>query len=252
MKIDFPSAHHIRQQRQLWQTAFGDTDAFLDIFFRTAYSPNRCRCILIDEEIAAILYWIDCSLKDQKLAYIYAVVTHPGHRGKGLCRMLMEDTHSLLRSRGYSGAVLVPQQEGLRKMYAGMGYRNAGSLNCFTCTAGEMPVPLRSVGPEEFSTVRRKMLPENAVIQEEDGLAFLAEQLQFYAGDGFLLAAYSDNERLFVPELLGDPSAAPGILQALGFNQGNFRTPSGEIPFAMFCPLSDSAIVPAYFGFAFD
>ena len=252
MKIDFPAPHHLPQQRRLWQDAFGDTDAFLDSFFQTAYSADRCRCVFMGEDIAAILYWIDCTVKNQKLAYIYAVVTHPGHRGKGLCRMLMDNTHSLLRSQGYAGAILVPQKESLRKMYAGMGYRNAGSLTCFSCGASDLPVSLRAVGPAEFAALRRTHLPENAVIQEGDGLVFLAQQLQFYAGANFLLAAYGENGILSVPELLGDASAAPGILKALGYSQGNFRIPGSSIPFAMFHPLTDTAISPSYFGFAFD
>lgn len=252
MKIDYPAPHHMDQQRALWQNAFGDTDAFLDSFFRTAYAPDRCRCVLDGDTIAAILYWIDCSVKNQKLAYIYAVVTHPDHRGKGLCRMLMEDTHDLLRCRGYSGAALVPQQEGLRKMYAGMGYRNAGSLNCFRCTCAGAPVSLRAVGADEFAALRRKMLPENAVIQEGAGLAFLSEQLQFFAGDNLLLAAYGENGILSVPELLGGECFASGILNTLGYAMGQFRAPGGDTPFAMFHPLTDSAITPAYFGFAFD
>ena len=252
MQIDFPSLHHMQQQRSLWQTAFGDTDAFLDSFFRTAYAPDRCRCVLEGDEIAAILYWIDCSLGKQQLAYIYAVVTHPSHRGKGLCRLLMEDTHRLLYSRGYAGAVLVPQKESLRKMYEGMGYCDAGSLTVFSCTAAASPVPLRAVGPAEFASLRRKMLPENAVIQEGEGLAFLAEQLQFYAGDNVLLAAYGENGILSVPEFLGDKTNAPGILKALNHSRGKFRMPGGTTAFAMFHPLTDSVNPPAYFGFAFD
>lgn len=252
MKIDFPSARHMIQQRALWHEAFGDTDWFLDCFFRTAYSPDQCRCVIIVDEIAAILYWIDCTVADQKLAYIYAVVTHPMHRGKGLCRMLMTDTHNLLRSRGYAGAILVPQQEGLRKMYAGMGYQDVGSLTQFSCSAADTPIPLRAIGPSEFARLRRTMLPQNSVIQEGAGLAFLSEQLQFYAGDGFICAAYGENNVLSVPELLGDHAAAPGILKALNHSRGNFRFPGGNTRFAMFCPLTDWAVTPSYFGFAFD
>ena len=252
MKIDFPSSHHICQQRGLWKTAFGDTDSFLDCFFRTAYTHDHCRCVLENDEITAILYWIDCTVKDQKLAYIYAVATHPDHRGKGLCRMLMENTHGLLRSQGYSSAVLVPQQEGLRKMYAGMGYFDIGSLDCFSCTADEEAVPLQAIGPDEFAELRRKMLPENAVIQEGSGLVFLSEQLQFYTGDDFLFAAYGENGILSVPELLGNQTVAPQILKTLNCFRGNFRTPGGHTPFAMYHPLTDSAITPSYFSFAFD
>ena len=252
MKIDHPALHHAQQQRKLWQNAFSDTDAFLDSFFRTAYSPDRCRCVLLDGEIAAILYWIDCTLLEQKLAYIYAVVTHPDHRGKGLCRKLMEDTHALLAQRGYSGALLVPQKESLRQMYAGMGYRNAGGLAEFRCQADGAPVPLRAVGPEEYAALRRSQLPQDSVIQEGEGLAFLAQQLQFYAGQDILLAAYAENETIFVPELLGDPENAPGILRTLGVVQGVFRIPGIQKPFAMFRPLTEPAVSPTYFGFAFD
>ena len=252
MKIDHPSPHHKDQQWKLWQDAFGDSDAFLESFFQTAYSPDRCRCVLSDGEIAAILYWIDCTLENQRLAYIYAVVTHPDHRGKGLCRALMENTHTLLAQQGYSGALLVPQKESLRQMYAGMGYRNIGGLAEFRCQAGGDPIPLRAIGPEEYAALRRELLPPGSVIQEGAGLAFLAQQLQFYAGQDILLAAYAENEMLFVPELLGDPANAPGILRELGVIQGVFRTPGIQKPFAMFHSLLEPAVSPAYFGFAFD
>ena len=252
MKTDHPSLCHRHQMRKLWQDAFGDTDAFLDCFYSTAYAPDRCLGIFIGEEMAAALYWIDCHVQEQKLAYIYAVVTAPSHRGKGLCRKLMADTHELLKSRGYSGSVLVPQKESLRQMYAGMGYQDAGGLTLFSCEAGTDPIPLRAVGPQEFAALRRSLLPENAVIQEGAGLDFLAQQLQFFTGDDFLLAAYAENGTLHGIELLGNRNAAPGILKALDIPHGIFRTPGHNQPFAMFHPLANDAICPKYFGFAFD
>ncbi len=252
MKIDFPTLRHMPQLRELWQDAFGDSVEFLDSFYRTAYSPDRCRCILMDGQAAAVLYWIDCELDSRKLAYLYAVATHPAHRGKGLCRKLMEDTHQLLASRGYAGALLVPQKEPLRRMYAGMGYESFGGLDMVSCTAGRSPVPIRAICPEEFAALRRKMAPVGAVIQEGAGLSFLADQLQFYAGDDFLLAAYGEKDMLSGVELLGNPNAAGGILNALGFSRGDFRLPGRERPFAMFHPLSTDIRTPDYFGFAFD
>lgn len=252
MRIEHPACHHLPDLRRLWQEIFGDTDAFLDSFYQRAFAPDRCRCILIKEQIAAVLYWLDCQLDGRPMAYIYAVATHPQHRGKGLCRMLMEDTHQLLTERGYSGALLVPQQEGLRKMYAKMGYRNAGGLQEFSCTAGAAPIPLRAVGPLEFAALRRRFLPAHSVLQEGHSLDFLADQLQFYAGDEILLAAFAENGMLHGMELLGSPETAPGILTALGCTEGTFRLPGSEKPFAMFHPLAGDAPVPEYFGFAFD
>lgn len=252
MVIDHPASHHLPQLRSLWQTAFGDSDAFLDSFYRTAYAPDRCLCVLDGDTVAAVLYWFDCSVKMQKLAYIYAVVTNPGYRNRGLCRSLMDQTHTLLKGRGYSGAVLVPQKESLRAMYAGMGYENLGGLRQFRCAAGETGVPLRAIGPEGFAALRRAYLPDLSVVQEGENLAFLSQQAQFYTGANFLLAAYGEKETLHGIELLGDASAAPGILKTLGFAWGSFRTPGQEAPFAMFHALHPDAQKPEYFGFAFD
>lgn len=252
MKIDFPQPRHMARLRQLWQLAFGDTDAFLDSFFRTAYAPDRCLCVFSGDDIAAALYWMDCALEETPLAYIYAVATHPDHRGKGLCRMLMADTHALLARRGYAGALLVPGSESLRQMYAGMGYANAGGLEEIRCAAGADPVPLRAIGPGEFAALRRQYLPPRSVIQEGHSLAFLAQQLRFYTGEGFLLAACREEGILHVPELLGDASAAPGITAALNCREGHFRIPGGSRPHAMFLGLTGQAAPPRYFGFAFD
>ena len=252
MRVDHPADSHIGQLRSLWKEAFGDPDWFLDCFYSTAYSPERSLCILDCDTVAAVLYWIDCTLEEQKLAYIYAVVTRPDYRGAGLCRKLMGRTHALLSQRGYAGAILVPQKESLRAMYAGMGYRDAGGLNLISSTPGDPSVPVRAIGPEEFAALRRQYLPEHSVVQEGTGLQFLARQLQFYTGPGFLLAAYAEDGILQGVELLGDPGCAPGILKTLGTARGSFRTPGNTAPFAMFHPLSETILPPAYFGFAFD
>ena len=61
MTIDLPAPDQIPQLRVLWQAAFGDTDAFLDIFFHRAFAPERSRCITQDGRVVAALYWFDCS-----------------------------------------------------------------------------------------------------------------------------------------------------------------------------------------------
>jgi len=96
MKIDYPLESQIGGLRLLWKEAFGDTDALLDVFWSTAFAADRCRCITIDDEVAAALYWFDCRFDDRPIAYIYAVATAKAQRKQGLCRKLMEDTRNLL------------------------------------------------------------------------------------------------------------------------------------------------------------
>ena len=247
-----PCNHHIPGLRALWKIAFGDTDAFLDSFFSTAYSAQRCRCIFDGDFPAAVLYWFDCHLNSEKYAYIYAVATHPDYRGKGLCRSLMADTHAILKNAGYAGAVLVPQKESLRAMYAGMGYRDFGGLTEVAVQAGTAPVSLQAIGPEEFAALRRTRIPENGILQEGENLRFLAQQMQFYAGEDFLMAAWSEDGVLHAVEYLGTAESIPGILHAMAMSRGIFRMPGDTVPFAMFHPLVESIPQPEYFGFAFD
>ncbi len=247
MRIEYPA--ETSALRNLWQEAFGDGDEFLDIFFSTAYSPRRCRRVTIGDKTAAALYWLDMDYPGGKLAYIYAVATAEKFRGQGLCRALMADTHAQLKSEGYAGVILVPQDQGLRKMYAAMGYAPAGGISQFSATAATA-VPLRPVTPEAWQEARRELLPR-AVQLGDAALAFLSRLVGFYQGEDFLLAAAREGENLHAAELLGDASAAPGILSALGCTRGDFRTPGTE-PFAMFLPLTSDAPRPEHLGFAFD
>ena len=241
MKNDVPGL------RQLWKLAFGDTDAFLDSFFSTAYSPDRCHLLKVDGRVAAALYWFRCSCDEQRIAYVYAVATHPDFRGQGLCRKLMQETHALLTRQGYDAVMLVPQDAGLRKMYAAMGYRDATAVTEFTCQAGE-PIPLTELDADAYVTLRRQFLPAGAVVQEGENLRFLNTYARFYRGDDCLLAVSGSQ----ILELLGSRENAPGILAALGLAEGSFRTPGQDIPYAMFLPLGEYAPMPSYFGFAFD
>lgn len=250
MNIKAPDAGQISGLRRLWQEAFGDTDAFLDGFFDAAWSQSRSRCVILDGEVAAALYWFDCQCRGKKIAYLYAVATDRKHRGKGLCRALMGDTHAYLRENGYSGAVLVPA-EGLFAMYESMGYRVCGSVQEFSCKKAEMPVSLRQIGAEEYARLRKGYLSEGGVVQEGENLAFLSTFAQFYAGEDFLLCGTVQNAAFYCQELLGNIRSAPAILKALGCAEGNFRAPGSEKPFAMYLPFDD-ALPPTYFGLAFD
>ena len=175
-------------------------------FFASGYSPRRCRCAAENGNVAAALYWFDAEFRGQKFAYLYAVATHPDFRNRGLCRTLMADTAACLTERGYDGALLMPQDSGLREMYGRMGFRDCCTVSEFACDAGA----------------------------------------------DFLLAAAPNGDSLTGMELLGSAGTAPGILGALGFSHGRFRTPGAALPGAMFRPLRADADAPGYFGLIFD
>lgn len=253
MNISQPDAKHIPLLRKLWKEAFGDTDAFLDAFFSTAFSPKHCRCLFENNIPSAALYWFDCEYEGQPVAYLYAIATAVSHRGQGLCTQLMKDSHKHLKSSGYSGALLVPDTNSLFNFYGKLGYKTTCYLQEFSCSAQSRNISLHLIPSEEYASLRRKYLPMGSVVQEGENLAFLQTEGNFYAGDDFLLAARTTGNHLHGIELLGNTEIAPGLVHALNCTEGLFRTPGPDKPFAMYLPLSqDTLVPPSYFGFAFD
>ena len=246
MTIRQPHSEEVSQLRQLWQLVFGDTDRFLDNFFSCAYSPRRCLCSMEDDALTGMLYWLPCG----SFAYIYAVATHPDHRGKGICRALMDAAHEEICRQGYDGALLSPQEEGLREVYRKMGYSQETRIRELRCSAGAEATRLERVCPEEYFSARSQLLPPGAVDQS-DPFPQMTKDLLFFRGEGFLLAGNGSGP-FFAQELLGDLTKAPGILKALKKEQGIFRCPGDTLPFAMFRPLRDAAAAPSYFAFPLD
>lgn len=240
-----------KQLKELWRLAFGDSEEFIDLFFATAYAPERFRFLEENGQVTAALYWLDCEYAGQKMAYIYAVATHPEHRGMGLCRTLMSQTHKTLEEQGYAAALLMPAETGLRQMYAKLGYRECSRVSEFSCTAGRT-LPIRPVSGDEYARLRRNFLPDGGVIQEGASIGYLASYAHFYAGEDFLLAGAPSGQTFHGIELLGSRDSAPGILAALGYEKGTFRCPGSDISFAMILPLRADAKLPGYLGLVFD
>lgn len=253
MKTDKPHISRLPALRQLWKEAFGDTDEFLNKFYETAFSDERCRYATVNGEPVAALYWFDCIHMDKPIAYLYAVATAKAFRGQGICRKLMYDTHEQLTQLGYEGVILVPGGEELFKFYEKMGYRTCSYIRKFSCKGEDNQLKLRSIDKKEYGALRRQYLPTGGVIQENENLDFLESQAKFYTGEGFLLAANTANNILYGAELLGDTSTAPAIVSALGCLEGEFHTPGTDKPYAMYYPLGESTLQPPeYFGLSFE
>jgi ribosomal protein S18 acetylase RimI-like enzyme len=252
MKIDAPARRDIPALQALWKEAFSDSEEFLALFFSTGFSPARCMAAWQEEELAAALYWFDCEANGQKIAYLYAIATAKRFRRQGICRALMEAVHCHLQQKGYVGALLVPETPALAQYYRRIGYCTATAISEFSACRADAPLLLRQIDAKEYAALRQAFLPLGSVLQEGENLDFLAGNTQFYSGENLLLAVQTGSNGMFVPEFLGDPACAPGVLATLGAANGTFRTPGSQKPFAMFLPLAAGVSKPQYFAFAFD
>lgn len=266
MNIRTPGPTDFPALQNLWQEAFGDTLEFINTFFQTAFDCNRCFCVIVEGHIVAALYWFDCSYYEKPVAYLYGVATAKAWQGQGICHRLITHTHKYLRKSGYAGVILVPGNPFLFDFYESMGYKISCYLQEFRCrrvtethslrttTNTECaPLFLRPVSITEYAALRKQLLPKDGIIQENICLEFLKTQARLYAGPDFILAAHLENNMLLAIELLGNSAVASQILYTLNCQEGLFRTPGTEKPFAMYYPLQKSKLpIPYYFGLAFD
>ena len=176
MIIEQGRKEYIPRLTDLWQEAFGDSREFIGKFFRTGFAPERSA--VVQGGIGA-LYWFDCLWKGKKIAYIYAVAIRKESRGKGICGNLMAYTHQVLKERGYAGAILVPAEEGLFRMYANLGYMPipGGEI-------AEKPDVTEQITAGRYLALREKLLPEGAVHHTEKAFSYMAEFMKFYRFDG--------------------------------------------------------------------
>ena len=196
MTIDKPKISHVPDLRVLFAEAFGEEEAFLDLFFSSAFSPCRALAATEGEELLGALYWFDCEYLEKKVAYVYGVATAKRHRGRGICTALMRSAHEHLRDEGYSSAILVPAELSLFNFYSRLGYRTACGISEREVVASESPLPLREVSTAEYASLRKSLLPAGAVIEEGPVLDLLSAGSKFYTGEGVLLAARLLDDRL--------------------------------------------------------
>lgn len=253
MIIENPHPYDNSALKNLWKEAFSDEDGVIDGFFSTAFSSERCFAVREEGGIVGALYWFDCTFSDKRVAYLYAIATSKSHRGRGICRALMQKTEKHLLENGYAGTVLVPGSDELFAFYEKLGYKLCTRIGEIACRAAETPTKLTPVDVEEYADIRRRLLPPLSIIQENENLDFLLTMAELYKGEDFLIAVEKRGKTLHGHEFLGNFSNLGGVVCALGCEMGRFRIPKGEKPFSM-CKFFDGGLgeMPSYFGLAFD
>lgn len=249
MIIDNPRPEHLQALRQLWQQAFGDTDAFLDSFFEAGFAFDRCRCVFREGMPVAAVYRFDGLWQEKKVAYLYALAVAEEHRGQGLSRLLLADTHGALQREGFSGAVLEPATDALRAYYERLGYRAFGSRREICCRASAQPAAYTQLGQLGYEQARNALLPAGGIAQIGALTEFLQTQAVLVGGEGFVAAVSREEDRVL--EYLGDPEQLPGLLNAMGMAEAAVRTAGGKAT-SMYLSFDGTQALPSYFGLPMD
>lgn len=117
--------------KNLWSVCFGDTEEFIDLFFKHRY--NDFANIYIDNgekvisALQIITYPFTFSDELLPLGYISGACTHPDFREKGLMKQLLRKSFSAMYERGYVFTALIPGELWLYDYYTKTGYTDVFS-----------------------------------------------------------------------------------------------------------------------------
>ena len=256
MTIKHPTPDDIPALKRLWKQAFRDTDRLINNFFAIAYAPERCLCVYDEKKPVAMLYWLDHTWREHKVAYVYAVATDRAYRGQGLCTKLLNRTATCLKKLGYYGIMLVPENPELTEFYKKRGYQVATTLCHFNVPAAGEPDPeLRRITWEQYAFYRSQLLPEESLLPGEEVYRFLDTYRGFYrCAAGIFCAAIevSGEERiLLMQEFLGEPKGMFTAITGMGCQKAKVRLRGGA-PFGLFRCLTRAKEMPAYIGLPMD
>ena len=124
--IQYANAQIAPQIRQMWKTVFGDSDAYMDIYFREKYRNEHTLVYMENEKAMASLQMLPyrftfCDV-EIPVAYISGAATLPEARKKGYMEQLLLKSFDEMAKNGISLSILVPQEEWLLRFYEKYGY----------------------------------------------------------------------------------------------------------------------------------
>lgn len=183
----------------LWQEAFGDSERSIRAFFD--HFPG-CVSYAAEEDgrIVSMVHALPQLLSPRTLAaYIYAVATDRGCRGRGLCAGLMAFAEADLKRRGIQCAVLRPGEPSLFDFYGRMGYRA-------DFTRRRLPFPGGTpISREDYAALRETLIPVPHLIADDRLLSYAEAMygLTFYRTETGIAAAAETYVAEVLPEDLG-------------------------------------------------
>lgn len=268
-------------QRELWKLAFGDSDAYIDNFYDNYYRPERV--VVLEEEgtVRSMTAWFDTTFAvpgrgEYRAAYLYAVATHPGCRGRGLAAGLLAGADEYFRSLGIPAVTTVPAEPSLHNFFGRNGFRE-----CFTCSRAVPGTEEELIRPFELEPVDAKRYAElrETLLRDTPHIAYPLDALRYQegccklSGGGLYLAETARGAALLcaegtesggailVKELVACPEAREQVLACLDKLLPGLtavRTPGSGVKFGMLKWL-DSTLkknwdwnTAGYLGLAFD
>ncbi len=110
----------------MWKTCFGDSDDYMDIYFRRKYKNENTLIYFHEGKAVSSLQMLPFNLTfhdtEIPIAYLSGLCTLPDARKKGFMAALIEKSFDEMGKKGACLGILVPQDESLFKFYEPFGF----------------------------------------------------------------------------------------------------------------------------------
>lgn len=217
----------------LYNLAFpGEPEAFTMALF-DRYFPEHIRVIEEGGAVASMLFSIPYPILFEsgmrEARYLYAIATHPDHRGKGLAKRLIA-----AEAARYS-VFLRPMSEGLFDFYSKAGLSPVSPLVEQEGDAAAPDGTERRLTKAAYLAARDALAPLPTCRPTEDFLSLYEQGGGFVAAGDLAVALYERHgDKIWFKEYWGDPVFAPRLAAFLGGKRYLLRRydPQG-VPFGM-------------------
>lgn len=244
-------AEELKEQKALWKVAFGDDEAYIDLFYRTCAKPEDIMVLTEDGVLCSMLALLPLELslpngETLTSAYVYALATDPNARKQGYGRALLQYVELYLRERNVDCITVVPAEASLFKFFETVGFGE-----CFANRKLELlesmvpPAPagshLEEVDAAAYGELRERLL--SGIFHTRYGEKLLAFQegasrlsgaglyrVVIDGREGCAAVEYATDSSLAIKELLIPPTLMEGavslIKEKLQADRYFLRTPA--------------------------
>ncbi|MGD9771214.1 MAG: GNAT family N-acetyltransferase [Parabacteroides sp.] len=123
----------IEQLKSLWKSLFGDTEAFISLFFHEVVRDENIRVLEEKGRILSALYMLPYPFRiwnqEVTASYISGAGTLPEAQGRGLMRRLLIDSFKEMERRQIPLSILIPAEPWLYGFYEKSGYATVFTYN---------------------------------------------------------------------------------------------------------------------------
>lgn len=206
----------IEQLKSLWKSLFGDTEAFISLFFHEVVCEENIRVLEEKGRILSALYMLPYPFRiwnqEVTASYISGAGTLPEAQGRGLMRRLLIDSFKEMEHRQIPLSILIPAEPWLYGFYEKSGYATVFAYNqqvyppkdrsLLSTTGGTSPSSVgfppkeQRLGENDLQCEEETLqCGENGLKQGEDALVMKQYSISDL-GDSFLQESEEEGVRL--------------------------------------------------------